>query len=164
MADLSWLVPWLATGGGIRTRGDVAELVEAGVTHVVNCSDEDSMAQDEGELCRLSGLRYVHNPAADDGRPKPLEWFDRTMMFLDVARVGPGSMFGVNRKRKALVHCSMGVNRGPSNAYAVLRMRGYPAAYAEELIRKARPFLCGVAGLAYVEDAERYVRSRKELG
>ena len=48
-----------------------------------------------------------------------------------------------------LVHCHMGVNRGPSMAYAILLALGWDAVEALNAIRAARP----IAGVIYAGNA-----------
>ena len=50
---------------------------------------------------------------------------------------------------KVLVHCHMGINRGPSMAYACLLMLGHDPIEAMTMIRSARP----IAAIGYAEDA-----------
>ena len=52
-----------------------------------------------------------------------------------------------------MVHCHMGINRGPSMAYAMLLDAGYDVVEALDMIRKARP----IAGIIYAIDAVRAV-------
>lgn len=54
--------------------------------------------------------------------------------------------------RKVVVHCHMGVNSGPSMAYAILLSRGYGPVEALDLIRSARP----IAAILYAADALRW--------
>ncbi len=48
-----------------------------------------------------------------------------------------------------LVHCHMGINRGPSMAYACLLVLGWDPIEAMTAIRTARP----IAAIGYAEDA-----------
>jgi len=48
-----------------------------------------------------------------------------------------------------LVHCHMGVNRGPSMAFAILLGLGHDPVEALRAIRSARP----IAAILYAEDA-----------
>jgi dual specificity phosphatase 3 len=54
-----------------------------------------------------------------------------------------------DRQAKVLVHCHMGINRGPSMAYACLLMLGHDPIEAMTMIRSARP----IAAIGYAEDA-----------
>ena len=56
-----------------------------------------------------------------------------------------------------MVHCHMGVNRGPSMALAMLLDEGWDVVDALNAIRDARP----IAGVIYAKDAVRAVGARK---
>src|ERR1041384_202554 len=71
----------------------------------------------------------------------PDDWFDRGVGFALEALATPGN--------KVLSHCHMGINRGPSLAYAVLLGQGVDPIEAIELVRRAR----GIAAVGYAEDA-----------
>jgi protein-tyrosine phosphatase len=86
--------------------------------------------------------RYLYDPAADDGAPKPPEWFEHAIRFALPVLAVPGNSI--------LVHCGAGANRGPSLAYAILRALGWTRDGAFNLIREKRP----QAGIAYREHAE----------
>jgi hypothetical protein len=64
---------------------------------------------------------------------------------------------------RIMVHCHMGINRGPSAALAILMDQGYPLTEALTAIRQTRP----IAAMAYANDAWRAewkrqgMRSRK---
>lgn len=137
--DWSWVESSVATGGMPATLADVDALVAEGITHVVNVATEDADA-----ASRLLGtdprISYLWNPTPDDGRWKPVEWFDRTIDFVLPA---------IENGDRVLIHCHCGSNRGPSSAYAVLLAMGHAPATAEAMIRAARP----QARLMYLEDA-----------
>jgi len=56
-----------------------------------------------------------------------------------------------------MVHCHMGVNRGPSMALAFLLDQGWDVVAALDAIRAARP----IAGVIYARDAVRSVGRAK---
>jgi hypothetical protein len=93
--------------------------------------------------CGISG--YLFNPAADDGQPKPVDWFQRSLRFAMPILARPGWI--------VYVHCYDGINRGPSTAYAILRAQGLSPWQARLLIDFNRPI--DVAGLRYAGDAEK---------
>lgn len=135
--------PWrVATGAAISTPGDVAQLVAAGVTHILDCRAEF----DDQLLLVSSGVTYLWDPTADDGKPKPNTWWSKGLAFARAA---------INLATPVVIyaHCAAGVNRGPSMAYGILRGQGYTAATAEQAIRQVRPQV----GLAYKADFERYL-------
>ena len=61
----------------------------------------------------------------------PDAWFDRGVAFALDALARPGT--------KVLSHCHMGINRGPSLAYAVLLALGTDPVEALDALRRARP-------------------------
>ena len=71
----------------------------------------------------------------------PDAWFDRGVAFALDALARPGT--------KVLSHCHMGINRGPSLAYAVLLALGTDPVEALDALRRARP----IANAWYAEDA-----------
>lgn len=134
---------------GIWTGGDlpagITPAVEAllgwrdvGITHIVDnrqeCSDEqlvDVVAPD---------IAYLHAGVDDAGQRMPDSWFERTTRFALDALAADGVV---------LLHCHMGINRGPSAAYATLLTLGWDAVEAIDLIRSRRP----KAAVGYAEDA-----------
>jgi protein-tyrosine phosphatase len=138
VTDFNFATARVATGGLIATPADVVQLRLAGVTHIVNCQIET----DDAPLLQGSGLFYLWNGCEDDGQPKPIDWFAKTIAFALPALNEP--------RRKVYLHCAGGINRGPSAAYGLLRAFGLGEAIAEGLIRRARPQV----GLAYKHDAD----------
>lgn len=142
-ANAHFVTPQLAVGGDLDSSALIAlqqldELVEAGVTHIVDvrieASDADLVAD------RWPHVRYLHHGINDMGQRVPAAWFDETAGFaLDAIADG-----GV-----VLTHCHMGINRGPSLGYAVLLGLGWDPVEALAAIREARP----IAYVDYAEDA-----------
>lgn len=128
----------------------LAVWVEAGVTHIVDArmewSDEDLVAE------VAPHIRYLHNGADDAGQRMPDDWFDRAVDFALAALDSP--------EAKVLVHCHMGINRGPSLAYAVLLALGVDPVEALDAIRSTRP----IAAVGYAEDALRWHHRRTGAG
>jgi hypothetical protein len=112
---------------------------DTGITGVVDCREEWS---DEELVRRLAPeIGYCHVGIDDDGSRRPDTWFDDgTAGALDLLDRTDGQV---------LVHCHMGINRGPSMAYAVLLRLGWDHLDALDAIRSARP----IAALIYAEDA-----------
>lgn len=142
MANLNFINEQLATGGDLPYGGELAaldELVEMGITHILDArcewSDEDLVAQHGPRI------RYLHNPADDAGQRMPDSWFELGVAFALDALADPSA--------KVLVHCHMGINRGPSLAYAVMLASGADPVAALARIREVRP----IAAVGYAEDA-----------
>lgn len=144
MANFDFVTDRVATGGDLPAGRAAAaralrEIVAAGITHIVDCriewSDEEFVAAFAPEIV------YLHNPADDRGQRMPGWWFDRGVGFALEALAHPGT--------KVLAHCHMGINRGPSLAYAILLAQGTDPVDAIAAVRAARP----VAHADYAEDA-----------
>lgn len=113
--------------------------VTSGVTHVIDVRGEWS---DEGFVEHYAPwVRYFHLGTDDDGGQRPEHWFRKGVL---AARAADGGGL--------LVHCHMGINRGPSMALAILLSRDWDLVEALDSIRAARP----IAAIAYAEDAVRF--------
>lgn len=88
-------------------------------------------------------IAYVHVGQDDRGQRIPGDWFD--------AVVG-AARAGFDADGAILAHCHMGINRGPSAAYAVLLDLGWDPVDAIDHIRSTRP----IAAVGYAEDALRW--------
>lgn len=142
MANLNFITSQLATGGDLphdRTVEALDEWRRLGITHVVDnrleWSDVEFVASQAPEI------RYLHNGVDDAGQRMPDAWFETGVGFVRSAIEVSG--------HKVLVHCHMGINRGPSLAYATLLALGWDLVEAIDAIRTARP----IAGVGYAEDA-----------
>src|SRR5581483_3080902 len=101
--DFNFVTARVATGAAIHNAQDVDVLAKAGITHVINCRDD----QDEAPFfAQHPEMHYIWNPTADDGKPKPPDWFAKSISFALEALSHP--------KNKVYAHCAAGVNRGPS--------------------------------------------------
>lgn len=122
---------------------------DAGITGVVDCRGEWS---DQTLVARITpDVAYRHVGIDDDGTRRPDDWFDTgTAGALELLDQTPG---------RVLVHCHMGINRGPSMAYAVLLCLGWGHVEALEAIRAARP----IAALIYAEDAVTWWARRNDV-
>ena len=127
----------LATGGALGGPPDVDALAAMGVTHVIDCRAEF----DDGALL-AQRFHYLHDPTADDGQTKPPSWFQPGIAFALQALGQPGN--------RVYAHCAMGVNRGPSMCYAIMRSFGWVTADALAMIKSARP----QAQVRYAGDAD----------
>ena len=141
--NVSKLTDRLWTGGDLPDQvGDAVATIEAwrelGIRHIIDnrieWSDEDLVEAVAPEI------RYFHNGVDDAGQRMPDEWFD-TVVAVAIA--------SLKLDGGVLIHCHMGINRGPSAAYAVLLTQGWDPVEAIDLIRHARP----VAAVGYAEDA-----------
>src|ERR1700680_2241114 len=160
MADFSRITELLFCGGQIKSAADAAELVEAGVTHIINAQHEHSDAS------RIGTLSYLWDPTEDDDvHPKPVTWFGNAVDFALAALARPGTV--------VLTHCAHGVNRGPSLAYAILRAHtlrlgraesysdcrhrreGWPRHDAYALLKERRPQV----RVGYRDDADAALRA-----
>lgn len=149
-ADLSWVTDLVATGGDFAFLDDVMleqlnHLLDQNLALVIDCRQE----ADDAELWGITAETwktpaYVHLPTDDaEGWVIPPEHFATAVTAATPVLDSGGRVF---------VHCHMGVNRGPSTAYAVLLSRGHGITEAFDLIRAARP----IAGIAYAPDALRW--------
>jgi protein-tyrosine phosphatase len=149
MAFFDFITYRLATGAAFTNSSDVDLLAQAGITHVIDCAIE--LEYSDGGLlsAHKPGFVYLPNGVDDDGKPKPAGWFANSIDF---------ALNALNtRGTKVYAHCKMGINRGPSTAYAILLAMGLQPAMAEQMIRLVRPLV----GLAYKADAEKAVLSLK---
>jgi len=146
MANISRVTDRIWTGGDLPyQRGpaamlaDLADLEAAGIGVIIDnrleCSDEDFVQR------HAPGIAYVWNGQDDGGQAMPDGWFDNGVGAALSALAEPAG--GV------LAHCHMGVNRGPSMAFAILLASGWSPVEALDAIRAARP----IAAIAYAGDA-----------
>jgi hypothetical protein len=139
-ANLHFVTPTLAVGGDLEPRlaaDQLADIDALGITHIIDCRIEWS---DELFVARQAPhLGYLHHGMDDAGQDVPGAWFDAAMAW--IAAAGPDAV--------VLTHCHMGINRGPSLAFAVLLHRGWDPIEAIAAIRAARP----IANVWYAADA-----------
>jgi dual specificity phosphatase 3 len=154
VANVSRVADWLWTGGDIRPEPDAAvedihALQRLGITHVLDCRIEWT---DEALFAVFApGVAYLHHGVDDDGGRPPDWWFDLGVGFAVSALAEPDS--------QVLVHCHMGINRGPSMAYAVLLALEWDPVDALETIRAARP----IAAVGYAEHALDWHHRRRSV-
>jgi dual specificity phosphatase 3 len=143
-ANAQFVTDRLLVGGDLsesddRAREQLAELVQVGLTHVVDCrieaNDVDFVAREAPEVA------YLHIGMDDAGQEVPDVWFEEVTSFALDALSDPRGI--------VLTHCYMGINRGPSAGFAVLLALGWDPVAALEAIYAARP----AAYIAYAEDA-----------
>lgn len=143
-ANAHWLTDRLAVGGELNmfvedlAADQLADIIEAGITHVVDLRAErrgmPQWPESAGFVVRSAGVE-------DDGTPRSGEWFDAFVPWVLEVLDLPDT--------KVLVHCAMGSNRGPSGAFTVLLMLGWEPGAALDLIQSQRPY----AQIRYAEDA-----------
>jgi len=136
----------MAISGDLHEDHDVAarqlqQWVAAGITDIVDLREEWSDAELVAEL--EPSMRYHYLGTHDNGGAQTDAWFDAGIAALNAALALPNA--------KLMVHCHMGINRGPSMAYAFLLERGWGVVEALDLLRTARP----IAAIAYARDALR---------
>lgn len=147
LANAHFVTGQLVVGGDLAPRDlralqQLAELADAGVTHIVDVrlehSDEALVAAYAAECG--SEIGYLHHGVDDRGQRIPAEWFERGVQFA-LRAISAGGI--------VLAHCHMGINRGPSLGFAVLLAQGWDPVEALSAIRGARP----IAYIDYADDA-----------
>src|SRR5271165_5472533 len=146
--DMTWVTDQIAVGGGIWFERNMMELVEQGVTHIIDMQIEF----DDTPVAEPYGVKVLWNPTDDDFRPKPPELLQRGVDFALAALEQP--------EAKLYIHCAAGVHRAPMMTLAVLRARGWSLADAVKLIEEKRE----VVDFAdvYVQSVEEFVKSYDE--
>jgi protein-tyrosine phosphatase len=127
MADITWITGRIALGGAIWTARNMAEVAQAGVTHILDMQIEF----DDSRLAEPFGITVFWNPIDDDFLPKPAEVFRRGVEFARQALDGADT--------KLYVHCAAGVHRGPMMVLAILCSMGWEFGAALEAIESQRP-------------------------
>lgn len=141
-ANLTWLTDTLAVGGDLsldyaEATDQVADIVRQGVSVILDIRVED----DDTEVWENMPMTYVWLPTEDaHGHTIPAALFDRAV---EVAQEAGDE--------KVFVHCHMGINRGPSVAFAIMLNRGWDPIRAFDRIREKRP----IAAIYYAQDALR---------
>ena len=151
--EICWVTDQLAVSGDLSSRKEhaLAQLrawEEAGITDVFDMRGE----ADDSEFIHSNSSITSHWFGVDDnGGTRSDAWFDAlTAQALEVL---------TDPTRRALVHCHMGVNRGPSALYAILLHQGWDHVDALRHIRDARP----IAGIIYATDAASWKARRDGL-
>ena len=144
--ELCWVSEQLAVSGDLSMRPDEAreQLVrweEAGITDVFDMRGE---CDDTDFIHAESSIRSHWFGVDDNGGKRSDAWFVSLTQKCAEVLADPD--------RKVLVHCHMGVNRGPSALYAVMLVLGWNHLDALRAIRNARP----IAGIIYAADAARW--------
>ena len=151
--ELCWVTDQLAVSGDLSSRKEhaftqLSAWEESGITDVFDMRGE----ADDSEFIHSNSTITSHWFGVDDnGGTRSDAWFDALTAQALVVLTDP--------TRRALVHCHMGVNRGPSALYAILLHLGWNHVDALRHIRDARP----IAGIIYAADAASWKARRDGL-
>jgi protein-tyrosine phosphatase len=121
------VAPWLYIGPALPA-DRVADLVEQGITHVLDLREEGS---DDPALMEQLGIRWRRIPIADRVAPEDeqleaiLDWLDREA--------------DTGRDQAVYVHCHAGLGRTPTIAIALLMQQELTLAEARRIVFAARP-------------------------
>jgi hypothetical protein len=146
---------WLYLCGDLPSEEELAlaqleQWRDEGITAIVDVrqewSDESLVADYAPEIA------YFHLGTHDNGGAQSPSWFADGLDALHEALE--------TREAKVVVHCHMGVNRGPSMGFAYLLDQGWQPVEALTAIRSARP----IAAIAYAQDALRAHQDRRAIG
>ena len=146
MANISRITDRIWTGGDLPCHigpdamvADLADIRAAGITHII----DNRLERDDGAFIEKHAptVTYVWNGQDDAGQRMPDSWFDAGVGVALTALAQPGAA--------VLSHCHMGINRGPSMAFAIMLATGWCPADALSAIRRARP----IAAIDYSGDA-----------
>jgi rhodanese-related sulfurtransferase len=146
---------WLYLCGDLPSEPDLAVVQleqwrEEGITAIVDVRQEWS---DERLVAKYAPeIAYFHLGTHDNGGAQTPEWFSEGLTALHQALQ--------DREAKIVVHCHMGVNRGPSMGFAYLLDQGWQPVDALTAIRLARP----IAAVAYASDALQAHHDRRSVG
>jgi predicted protein tyrosine phosphatase len=122
---------------------------DAGITDVIDVREE----RDDTVFIHANSDIQSHWFGVDDmGGVRDDAWFDDLVDTATEVLAAPD--------RRVLVHCHMGVNRGPSAAYSILLEQGWDDLDGLRAIRTARP----VAAIIYAPDAVAWHSRRLGLG
>ena len=134
---------------GPTARAQLTEWIAAGITHIIDVRDEWS---DQALVAEHAPhITYIHLGVDDAGQPMEDDWFERGVIAALEALRDPES--------RVLVHCHMGVNRGPSMGFAILLALGFAPRRALEAIVEARP----IAAILYAGDALNWWHRREGI-
>jgi len=149
--EIHWVDDSIAISGdlpshGVRKFEQLDRWIEEGITDVIDVREE----RNDSEFIReYSDINPIWLGVDDCGRRRDPEWFENLVKVARDILADPS--------RSVLVHCHMGVNRGPSAAYAILLDQGWHHLDALRAIREARP----IAGIIYAPDAAEWFMNRE---
>ncbi len=142
--DMTWVTDRIAVGGGIWNDENMEELVEHGVTHIIDMQIEF----DDRPLAEPYPVEVLFNPTDDDFLLKPPELFQAGVDFALEALDEP--------QNRIYIHCAAGVHRAPMMTLAILRVLGWSLQDAKALIQDRR-YVVDFAE-CYVESVENFVK------
>jgi protein-tyrosine phosphatase len=143
--DMTWVTDRIAVGGGIWNDENMAELVEHGITHIIDMQIEF----DDRPLAEPYPVKVLFNPTDDDFLPKPPQLFQAGVEFALAALDEPRS--------RVYIHCAAGVHRAPMMTLAILRVLGWTLKEAKAVIQDRR-YVVDFADV-YVESVEDFVKA-----
>jgi protein-tyrosine phosphatase len=143
--DMTWVTDRIAVGGGIWNDENMAELVEHGITHIIDMQIEF----DDRPLAEPYPVKVLFNPTDDDFLPKPPQLFKAGVEFALAALDEPRS--------RVYIHCAAGVHRAPMMTLAILRVLGWTLKEAKAVIQDRR-YVVDFADV-YVESVEDFVKA-----
>ncbi len=138
------ITPWLALSGDLDTtvasnaERQLTEWIDNGITHIVDLRGEWNDDQFVAEYSPLVAYHWLGTH--DSGGHQTDEWYEDGLEVYRSVRAADGC---------AMVHCHMGINRGPSMGFRWLLEAGIDPVEALDLIRGARP----IAGIIYADSA-----------
>ena len=127
MMDMTWITDRIAVGGAIWRTENMAEVVRAGITHILDMQIEF----DDTPLAGPYGIAVLWNPVDDDFQPKSADVFRRGVEFARQALDEP--------EARVYVHCAAGVHRAPMMTLAILCSMGWELGEAMQTIQARRP-------------------------
>ena len=143
--QICWVSRSLAVSGDLSynreaARIQLSEWEAAGITDVFDMRGE---ADDTQFIHENSSITSHWFGVDDNGGKRDDAWFE------SVRDMAYEVLNDFSRDRKVLVHCHMGVNRGPSALFAIMLATGWESLEALRAIRDVRP----IAGIIYAPDA-----------
>ena len=152
--QICWVSPLLAVSGDLSrnraaARIQLGEWEAAGITDVFDMRGE---ADDTQFIHENSSITSHWFGVDDNGDKRDDAWFE------GIRDQAYAVLNDLSRARRIMVHCHMGVNRGPSALFAIMLATGWEALEALRAIRDVRP----IAGIIYATDAVSWW-ARKEL-
>jgi dual specificity phosphatase 3 len=142
---LCFPVPKIAISGDLNSASTACAVTQLGQWQSAGITDIVDMRAEQSDAALVSrhapNMSYHWVGTHDDGSRQPDEVFD--------AAVGSVLNALADPDRKVLVHCHMGVNRGPSAGFAAMLALGHNPVEALSMIRSARP----IAAIIYASDA-----------
>jgi hypothetical protein len=151
--ELCWVSPQLAVSGDLsaRTSDALVQLHQWENNGITDVFDMRGEADDTEFIHENSSIQSHWFGVDDNGGKRNDSWFDELTATAREVLADPN--------KKALVHCHMGVNRGPSALYAIMLEMGWDHVDALRHIRDARP----IAGIIYAADAVSWNARRNGL-